>query len=648
VQDVLRRAGLYVGRLDLRLQGNYLTREYCVQHRERDFDFVARLLAEEGVAFHFEHDEDGERLVLSDHASAWQPIVTFDGARVPIAGAESQTLHTEPVRFFERARSLEPSGATVRDFDFTRPRFDVKGADPRAQGVRPTYEFHAPVVLAGYSGNAYAQDNAEAQATKRAMLYAHRDQRAQGAGAVTTFTPGSTFELTGHNVASFDGRYVVVRVTHEGVAPEELTERTQHDNTRADRYRNTFECAPAERMVLPERTVARPTISGVQTATVVGPAGEEIYTDVHGRIKVQFHWDREGHRDERSSCWIRSMQPWGGPGWGFVFVPRIGMEVVVSFVEGDPDRPLVIGSVYNGENGTPYPQPDQKTRSTLKTNSTPGGGGYNELRFEDAAGNEEIYLQAQKDFNELVKHNHSTTVRNNQTNAVTCNQTETVGGNQSMTVTGDRTKTIHGNETVVVDKNRTETVHQNEVHTIDINRTHTVHGAASLTVDRTRTLTVTGKNTETFDGERHSTVKTLDKLTVNGKREVTVHGEYNTIADTQFHVTQKADHLFIKDSVDLKSAGKLTFHNGKTKVEMSDGGVVTLSADNEIKLVCGSSSISLKKDGTITINGAKEVAAGSGPSSVRVEPAGVNSAGPKINAAAIGVHEISGALIKIN
>src|SRR5690606_38589492 len=170
----------------------------------------------------------------------------------------------------------------------------------------------------------------------------------------------------------------------------------------------------------------------------------------HGGIKVQFHWDREGQSDENSSCFVRVVQPWAGNGWGFVFLPRIGMEVAVNFVDGDPDRPMVVGCVYNGENVPPYGLPDDKTKSTVKTNSSPGGGGFNELRFEDAAGSEEIFIHAQKDFNEVVLNDHNTTVGNNQTNNVDVDQTQTVHGNQSETVDGNQDMSVGGNRTVAV------------------------------------------------------------------------------------------------------------------------------------------------------------------------------------------------------
>ena len=178
-------------------------------------------------------------------------------------------------------------------------------------------------------------------------------------------------------------------------------------------YSNSFACIPIEVKFRPLRATHKPVMQGSQTAIVVGPPGEEIYTDEYGRIKVQFHWDRVGKKDDKSSCWIRVSQPWAGPGWGAITIPRIGHEVVVDFLEGDPDRPLITGSVYNGINKPPYPLPDEKTKSTLKSDSSQGSGGFNEIRFEDKKGSEEIFVHGQKDYNTVIENNTThTTVKN--------------------------------------------------------------------------------------------------------------------------------------------------------------------------------------------------------------------------------------------
>ncbi len=445
------------------LSRDYPVREYCVQHRESDLEFVMRLMAEEGIAFWFDHAGDAEVMILSDHKEAHTAIETMDGNPLLVQGPEAGTASTERVRHFELSHSLESTSSVVRDFDWTQPRLGIPGnglsAEQRSTDVkghdREVYEYPAPLTIGDYAKPKYGAHDQVAQAAVRQERFRSLEARFTGDGEVTVFNPGQTFELTGHRVSAFDRRYLLTRVEHFGFAPEELTSDVSPADAQRERYRNTFECIDAAVVFRPTRTARKPVISGTQTATVVGPSGEEIYTDEHGRIKVQFHWDRFGGRDESSSLWIRVSQTWAGSGWGFMFVPRIGMEVVVTFLEGNPDRPLVTGCVYNGENTPSYTLPDDKTKSWIRTNSSHTSGGYNELRFEDLAGSEEVYLRAQKDFNELVKHNHSTTVDANQTNTVHGKQTETVDKDKSITVHKNRDTTIDGDDYLHVKGNRT-------------------------------------------------------------------------------------------------------------------------------------------------------------------------------------------------
>src|SRR5690606_19680186 len=379
-------------------------------------------------------------------------------------------------------------------------------------------------------------------------------------------------------------------------------------------------------------------------------------TDKHGRIKVQFHWDRQGQRNAQSSAWIRVSQAWAGPGWGFLFIPRIGMEVIVSFLGGDPDRPIVTGCVYNGSNPTPYTLPDEKTKSTIKTNSSLGGGGSNELRFEDKKGSEEVYNHAQKDFNEVVENNHSTHVKNNQTNTVDNDQTETIGHDQTMTVKNDRTKSVDGNETSFIGGgstpgNRTETVWGDESVTINQNRDHVVKKDESLTVEEgKRTVTVqTGKDIETYQGGRETTVTQFDKLTVDANRTTHVTGKYSIKSDGQYKVLQNSvNELTIDDSMFAAMVGRVQLKAGDgVHYDAMPDGTLKVIATTKILLECGGSKLELNADGTITLAGSTIEIAG-GPSSVKLEGSGVTTSGPKITSSAQGIQEITGLLVKIN
>jgi uncharacterized protein involved in type VI secretion and phage assembly len=263
----------------------------------------------------------------------------------------------------------------------------------------------------------------------------------------------------------------------------------------------------------PPRRQPEPRILGPQTATVVGPAGEEVYTDEHGRIKVQFHWDREGARDENSSCFVRVAQTWAHAGYGSVFIPRMGMEVVVHFLDGRPDRPLVTGCVYNGENLTPHPLPDEKSKSVIYTNTSIGGGGFNELTFEDAKGSEQIYIHGQKDWVTDVLNDKNTNVGNNQDLAVDANRTKhvagdhtsTIDGNDTSTISGNKTLTLSGNDDSTMSSNRTLTLSGNDDATISGNRTTAISGNETLSVSGNRTVAISGNLTKTVGASQHTT-----------------------------------------------------------------------------------------------------------------------------------------------
>ncbi|MFO0649499.1 MAG: type VI secretion system tip protein TssI/VgrG [Polyangiales bacterium] len=587
VKAVLRDAGVYTATLRDETTGQYPEREFCVQYRESDLAFVMRLLEDEGIGFYFAHDGAEESLVLIDDVRAFHPLATMGGGDIPVAGAEAETASIETVRRFDWGKLLAPTGVTLRDYDFTHPSawVNMTRPQPASPGAREIYEHPARYTINEYNGRVYAKHDGQRLSQIRHQEHRTWERTGRGASNVTGFTPGFTFGLSDHGRGDLNRRYVVTHVEHFGVATDALRE-VHHDEVReGDRYRNTFSVIDAAGPYRPKRVTPRPLAHGTQTALVVGPPGEEIHVDEHGRIKVQFHWDRDGNSDDRSSCWIRASQSWGGGGWGFVFVPRIGMEAIVTFLEGDPDRPLVTGCVYNAANTPPYPLPESKTKSTLKTNSTPGGGGYNELRFEDQSGSEEVYLQAQKDFNELVKNNHSTTVNANQTNTVHQNQTETVDQNQTITV--------HQNQTLTVDQNQTHTVHQNQTLTVDQNQTITVHGDRTVTVDGKEEITVHNQRWTTIEGG-------YDCLVVDGNQDVTINGpagsSKHVTGTDSIDATEKftvcvggsSDFTMVPDTMTGQAPAKVRFDSGSSYIEMVPGKVTITSGTGSTITLDGS------------------------------------------------------------
>lgn len=422
------RLAKYERTLVLELQGTYEPRDYCVQYRESDLAFVSRLLEEEGITFNFDHfrEPGHEVMVLSDSNSAFRSVQTLDGTgELPLIVDRPDDAELESVQSFMWRRQVRSTSIAWLDFDLQQPDDPVvhaaSGADERGN-EREVYRHQI---------RRYILDDGEELAERERQRHAQQGAVGHGRSNVTGLAPGTHFELFDHGNDDLNRKYLVTRVVHTGEQREELS-----SSNEGEQYANAFECIPLDTPHRPLRRTPRPTVEGPQTATVTGPDGEEIHTDELGRIKVFLHWDRISARNDGSSCWVRVTQALAGPGWGSMFIPRVGMEVLVDFLEGNPDRPIVVGCVYNGKNGPPYPLPDEKTKSTIKSNTTPGGEGFNELRFEDASGAEEIFIHAQRDLNVEVRHNESTTIDLHQALTVHGNQTVTIDGNQNIVVNG--------------------------------------------------------------------------------------------------------------------------------------------------------------------------------------------------------------------
>ncbi|HEX7866491.1 MAG TPA: type VI secretion system tip protein TssI/VgrG [Variovorax sp.] len=446
-----------------KLEGTYAPREYCVRYDETAFGFVSRLMEEEGIFYFFSFADGEHTLVLADSKSAYLPCPHAD--KLIVRSGEESLTHPHAVTRFESDARLVIKNQAVDDYDFLTP--DTRLLKERETEAGRGFDYEYPSRVALSAGEARA----------RIRLEAHQagSQSGRGDSRCHYLTPGTTFTLEEHPRADLNVQHVVHSVRHH-----------------ADRehYGNSFETLPPAMPFRPPRLTPRPVVAGSHTAQVVGPAGEEIWTDAHGRIKVQFPWDRLGKKDDKSSCWVRVSQMWAGEGWGALFLPRIGQEVVVSYVDGDPDRPLVSGSVYNGTHATPVALPGSSSQSTIRSNSTKGGGGFNEMRFEDKKGSEELYLHAQKDMLVEIENDLTTTVK---------------AGNELHTVTkGNRTvKVDTGNETHSVKGTRALEVTGNETHDNKTNFTQTVTGNYELKVTGNLVIDVTGtlliKSAQTLD-----------------------------------------------------------------------------------------------------------------------------------------------------
>ncbi len=471
VPDILEAVFNELGYPDFRknLKGQYSQREYCVQYQESYFDFVCRLLEDEGIFYFFEHTDSAHTLVLADDQDAHRscPGITDVQYRgQPTAMPAATDLLNG---------SLEEQVTATRyradDFNFETPKTQLLITDGDGALARTVYE---------YPGGGLNQGDAEKRARLRLQAL-KQSRRFSGDSATYYFTTGYKFTLAGHPRDDANTDYVLREIHHQAT-----------QNT----YRNHFEAFPLTQPYRPPRLTPKPHIAGAQTALVVGKSGEEIWTDSYGRIKVKFHWDQAPSQDENASCWIRVAQGWAGKGWGQFWLPRIGQEVVVSFLEGDPDRPLVTGAVYNADQTVPYSLPTEATKSTLKSNSSKGGGGFNEIRFEDKKDAEELFMQAQKDMKVQILNDLTETIGNNETVTIKKNRNTTIEEeNDKVTVSkGNRAVTVsQGNETHQVGGERQLTVTKDETHTNQANFVQNVSGNFTLKVTGNLEIQVTGK-----------------------------------------------------------------------------------------------------------------------------------------------------------
>lgn len=463
VPDILAAVFGDAGFTDYRnsLTETYPPLEYCVQFQETSFAFASRLMEAAGISYFFEHSESAHTLVLADDAAAFKDCE--NAASIPFLPLAAGDDWLSDLRITTLAVE---SGVAVQayqsdDYNFTTPATELKVTS--GSGARRVYE---------YPGQYQTVDAGETLAKRRIEAFQAAATEITGASPVRALCAGGAFTLTGHPDPGLNARYVVRSVSHHAARRE---------------YTNGFTAFPAATPFRPPRVTPPPRISGAQTAIVVGPSGKEIYTDNYGRVKVQFHWDQHGQKDENSSCWIRVAQSWAGVGWGAFTLPRIGQEVVVTFLNGDPDRPLITGSVYNGDNPVPYPLPDEQTKTVLKSNSSAGGGGFNEIRLEDKKDSEEFHLHAQKDM--------TIEVLNTQTVTITQDRGVTISkGNDTLTVSeGDRTVAVSkGNETHNVAGTRDLTVTGNETHTNKADFSHSVSGNFTLDVSGDITIKASG------------------------------------------------------------------------------------------------------------------------------------------------------------
>ncbi|MFD4836912.1 type VI secretion system Vgr family protein [Achromobacter sp. NPDC058515] len=513
---------------------DHLVREYCVQAGDSDYDFVERILREEGFFYAFHHTAEGHRLIHGDRLYIHGQL---DGEPVlynPMPGGDQPQ---PALRSFAYAENVRTARQSLRDYTFKNPRYThertLDGAGLERQGAQ--YERY------DYPARAKRDEAGEPFAESRLRGHRRDARTARVQGDDPRLQPGIAFKLVGHPREDMNRGWRPVRLVHSGVQHTSLAEDSA-DAQQGTHYRYTADLVPDEAEWRAD-PLPRPRIDGPQTAVVVGPPGEEIYTDEYARVKVQFAWDRQGKYDEHSSCWIRVAQNWAGATWGHMAIPRVGQEVIVGNYDGDPDQPVIIGRTYNALQRPPYELPRHKTRMTIKSD-THKGQGYNELRFEDEAGQEEIYVHAQKDQN--IKVNHD--------------ETRSVGNDQTIGVGRDRTKNIGQDESNSTGRDRKEHIRQDVFSTIDRNEIRKIGNSQREEIASSRQVRIGENDTLVIEGVQSIEAKTSQRTltrdyVLQGTDRVLIRGPGGKVLIDAGGITLDAVNILLKGNVKVMAPG---------------------------------------------------------------------------------------------
>ena len=428
------------------IKGEHKQWEYCVQYRETDFNFVSRLMEQEGIFYYFRHEDGKHMLVLADSVAAYKDCEENDVDFPTDVGGQAIADH---ITDWEHRYEFRTGKWAQTDYNFKTPSTSLMTNSNSVVSLEGNSKYE----IYDYPGEYQEKSDGQTEVDLRMEEEEVEHDVVAAASQCKTFTPGGKFKIGKHPSPGEKGKsYVITSINH--MATEPLAYESGRSGTSlVEDYSNTFRCLPDSVVFRPARIVPKPLVSGVQTAVVVAPNGEEIYCDKYGRIKVQFHWDREGKKDENSSCWIRVANNIAGRKWGFLSIPRIGQEVVIDFLEGDPDRPLVVGSVYNAEQMPHYELPANQTRSFIKTNSSKGGDGFNEIMFEDKKDNEMIFMHAQRNMDVRVLNDSKARIYGNRHQIIGWEKDGQKGGDQNEMVYQDKQQNIKRHQVEHVEGN---------------------------------------------------------------------------------------------------------------------------------------------------------------------------------------------------
>jgi type VI secretion system secreted protein VgrG len=586
------------GDVRFNLTGNYQPKEFCVQYRETDFNFVSRLMEQEGIYYFFQHEDGKHHLIVADSISAHRPFAGYE--EISFHELEQGAMAREVITDWTAEKEVQPVAYALTDFDFTKPRTNLLSSTQvtRKHG-RARYE------VFDFPGEYFQGAAGERLADVRLNELQAQLDVFHGQATARGLTAGSTFKLKNHPRADQNGEYLITGTSIRADAGEFAS-----NANGGDFFSCSFTAIPQARQFRPARLTPKPIVQGPQTAIVVGPAGEEIYTDKYGRVKLHFHWDRHDQSDENSSWWVRVSQFWAGKEWGSIHIPRIGQEVIVEFLEGDPDCPIITGRVYNAEQITPYSLPANKTQSGWKSRSTKGGStaNFNEIRFEDKKGSEEVYIHAEKDQNNVVEHDHSRWVGhdesihigNDRTLKVDRDKSELVGRNKTIRVDGFHEETIEGSQTIAVGANLSENV--------GINYSEVVGAAMEITVGAAMAISVGAALAETVGLTKAETIGSSKTETIGGNKTLRTGKDFNQ------HV---AKNLSVKVGADVAEEVGGQHKESIKKEYILQAQKIQFLAEDEISIKTGDAEITMKKNGDVTINGKKINVKGSGDVTIK-------------------------------
>ena len=544
-----------------KLTATYRTWEYCVQYRETDFNFVSRLMEQEGMYYYFKQENGKHTLVLADSIEAHEAVTDY--SELPYFPPE-ESLRRERDHIFDWfvAQEVQPGSYALNDFDFEKPK-----ADLNAKLKQPYGHAVDQFEVYDYPGEYVEKADGDEYVRKRVEELHAQYEQAHGQGNARGLTVGCLFSLTQFPRNDQNKEYLITSATYE-LQSDEYGSASSGGGEQI--FMCQFTAIDSSQPFRTPRISPKPVVQGPQTAIVVGPKGEEIYTDKHGRVKVQFHWDREGKADENSSCWIRVSQAWAGKTWGAIVLPRIGQEVVVDFLEGDPDHPLITGRVYNEINKPPYDLPNKATISTFKTNSSKGGEGFNEFRFEDKKGEEQIFIQAEKNMDirvkndrfETIGHDRSLVVENDKKEHIKNERHEQVDSHHMEKITGDRNLKVEGKEAKEVGGSLSLKVSGDVIEQFGANHSEQVSGdyflkASNIIIEGTTNVTV--KVGQSYIAIESGGIKigTMGTLELEAQSTVSVKGTAGITIESPATVDVKGSMTTVKGDAVLTLQGGL-------------------------------------------------------------------------------------------